>query len=1494
MGTALVTALVLGLVIERFARHHEITRSRAALSQVGWQMRDELDRGMAERFNEMVALAASKPLRSLDTLDPVRDGLQGLRDKLPLYAWVGVTDVDGRVLAAADGLLEGQDVSKRPWFKGALGGPYVGDVHPAVLLEKLLPAQAEPWRFVDVAAPIVVDGKVRGVLGGHLSWEWARQLGRELLSPEAARSGIEVFITRADGEVLVGTPGTTQTKLDLPALRAAASADPGWFASSPHLTAVVATQGRGRYLGLGWVVVVRQPTPLALAQYAELRLQLALATLLVVLAIGLATPALAHRLASPLLQLMHWLALAQPQSLKLQDPAYREARELAEALHALRDREQLQASELRRLNASLEQRVEQRTAELEGARRDLRSVLDALPSLVSYWDRDLINRFANQAAVSWLGRDPDAQPRPHLREALGPQLFEVSLPYVQAALSGLPQHFECTYPLPDGSGVRHSITHYVPDMVDGQVRGFYSLVHDVTELTASRLALAAERQRLQDILHDTRVATWAWNVRTGETRFDERWAAIVGCTLAELGATTVDTWAELVHPRDLPRAQALLQRHLHGEDKHYDCEMRMRHRDGSWVWVQACGRVATRGADGAPEWMHGIHQDVTLTRQAQQAQAESQAFLERVSRVSGVAGWQVDLRSGQVQWSAEMHRITGVKPGRKLSAKTALASYPGEARQKVAAAARIAIEQGVPYELEVPYTTMDGRSIWVRTVGEPQYDPTDPQGAPVRLVGTLQDVSARHAAAAALVEARQAAEAASAAKSEFLANMSHEIRTPLNAVVGMAYLLEQTRLDAAQKESVAQIQVASRTLLGVINNVLDLAKIEAREIALESRTFDLRHLLRDLHDLFAAQARAKGLALLIEPAPPTLELLVGDDTRLRQILVNLLSNALKFTEAGQVALRVSGESLGSQRMRLHCTVQDTGPGMTPQVQERLFSPFTQADASTTRRFGGTGLGLSIVRRLAELMGGTAAVTSEPGKGSQFFVTVEMGLGLRPGQQDSELQVTLVSERPERRETLLAMCHSMGWRARAVPPAQAGARLQAPAVPGTLPDVLLVDEQAQTTPSGNAQALVAEALAVHRINGKPVVIVLSDNAADPRAPRDTALRPHGHLSWPASTSSVFGAVTQAMASHGAGSDKAALSSTPLPEGSRALPGVRVLVVDDSHINRAVATRILELQGALVSNAGDGVQALQWLREHSDSCDVVLMDVHMPLMDGLEATQRLRADLGLTQLPVLALTAGALVSERERARAAGMDDFLTKPLDPQALVRSVRWHVERAQGQPLPYDALPKVKTTAAASQPWPVIEGVDTTTAAQRLGHDLMLFKSMVERLLREFADLEDERQAQQQLHSDAGAFTARMHRLRGSASNLGMQALQATAQSLEVGLRSGPLEASESAALCTELAATLQRMRWVCAAVMAPDAAVPAPQTSAVPLSMADKKAFLELLRSQSLNGEDLFQELAPQLRAALGDHNFGKLQQAMADLDFDAARILLGDLAEA
>ncbi|HEU4621582.1 MAG TPA: ATP-binding protein, partial [Burkholderiaceae bacterium] len=786
----------------------------------------------------------------------------------------------------------------------------------------------------------------------------------------------------------------------------------------------------------------------------------------------------------------------------------------------------------------------------------------------------------------------------------------------------------------------------------------------------------------------------------------------------------------------------------------YECELRMRHRDGSWVWVLSCGRVSAWTADGKPEWMHGTNQDITRIKRAQQQLAESQSLLDRTGQVAGVGGWQYDLRTKTLEWTNQTRRLIEVGPEYVPRIEAALSLHPPQARAQVEAALHEATQHGRAFDLELPFVTMAGHHRWVRVVGEGEREPGDPHGPVVRLIGAFQDVTEHHLADAALREAKRLAERANAAKSEFLANMSHEIRTPLNAVIGMAYWLEQSSLNAEQHDAVAKINLAGRTLLGVINDVLDLAKIEAGQIDLEIRDFDLAEVLQELRVLFEPQTKSKGLRLTVNAPKALPYALKGDVTRLRQILSNLIANAIKFTERGEVVVDVETHPIDDEHTHVRFDVRDTGIGISKESQARLFMAFSQADATTTRRFGGTGLGLSIVRRLAHLMHGETGVQSELGQGSVFWVTLNLGNGAR---------------------------------------------------------------------------------------------------LSPRS--------HVHPAFRMATGNV-----------------SALARQPL------LTGVRVLIVDDSDINLDVARRILETHGALVTTRGNGLEAVELLKSGEHAFDVVLMDVQMPVMDGLEATRRIRQDLGLARLPVLALTAGALIGERERALKACMNDFITKPIDPQALIRTLQRYV-----QPEACELSDAGQDTSHGT--WPEIDGIESQAVAHRLGDDVELFKSLLKRLIAESADLEDEHATLSAAQASPNEFAARMHRLRGTAGTLSITAVHALASEIEIGLNSASLEGEQLVDRVRCLAHALAALRRASENALLGETVGTAPLNASIESNAFDEQRiedFARMLERQDLGARMEFKRIEPRLRERLIADDFKRLSTAIDDLRFgDAAKVL-------
>jgi PAS domain S-box-containing protein len=753
----------------------------------------------------------------------------------------------------------------------------------------------------------------------------------------------------------------------------------------------------------------------------------------------------------------------------------------------------------------------------------------------------------------------------------------------------------------------------------------------------------------------------------------------------------------------------------------------------------------------------------------------------------------------------------------------------------------------------------------------------------------VREITERKQYERSLREATYRAEHASTAKSEFLANMSHEIRTPLNAVIGLGYLLEHTTLSEDQRQLLTKIQFGGRALLGVINNVLDLSKIEAGEMSLEDEPFDLPELVRDLGQMLAPQAASKGIELLVQAAAALPRMVKGDASRLRQILTNLVGNSIKFTETGHVELQVFCTEASSDRLRLRCTVQDTGIGIEPAALERLFTPFTQADASTTRRFGGTGLGLSIARRFIELMGGEIGVTSKPGVGSTFWIEIPLRIARDiDGELSARgLRILIADSNSHAPECLVAMARALGWSPQVAETGEQLLGIMNSTPANAWPDVLILELHLHDM---DAHQLIARLEKECNQGELPPVIVVAALAQSYMDHEQLMRTTDVLLTRPLTSSALFNSVN-ATVSKQPDSLERVLQSTNFDElHAQWLAGVCVLVVDDSDVNLEVAQRILEKQGATVTTCSDGLAALEQVRANSQRLDIVLMDVQMPTLDGNEATRRIRADLQLTKLPIVALTAGALVAERQRALEAGMNDFISKPFDPQALIRKVRRLVEEARGEPIPMVILDAQLGFGPTDRP-KLMPSIDAGIVQQMFGDDLALFRSLLDRLLQEYTDLtvpvcvsaDDETQRAQ--------LTGRLHKLKGSAGMIGATDIMRLSGATEKALNQGrSVDAVEG--LLRQLAAALttlseearsyskHQVQWEASAgtkaVIHSDAGT------------AELDELCALLDSQNLAALDKFNLISPSLGETVGALRFDRLRNAIENLDFHQGAQLL------
>jgi signal transduction histidine kinase/CheY-like chemotaxis protein len=575
------------------------------------------------------------------------------------------------------------------------------------------------------------------------------------------------------------------------------------------------------------------------------------------------------------------------------------------------------------------------------------------------------------------------------------------------------------------------------------------------------------------------------------------------------------------------------------------------------------------------------------------------------------------------------------------------------------------LARGALYDVEFRMRHKLGHYEWVRSRAQAERDAS---GKPLRLTGLVQVVTERKQAELAEIEARRSAESANRAKSQFLANMSHEIRTPMNGVIGMAQILADTDLDERQREYVDVIRGSAQALLSLINDVLDISKIEAERLELEQVDFDIRNVLNETSCVVALQGTAKRVEIIGNVGSGVPAIVRGDPGRLRQILMNLIGNAMKFTHHGHVCINVARVAWDVDRVKVRFDVTDTGIGIPADRLDRLFLPFSQVDASTTRHYGGSGLGLVIVKRLAALMGGEAGVTSEVGVGSTFWVTIDLAtVALQPEIEPigRDRRILIVDDNAVSRESLQVKLEKYAFRTTVA--AGVDAAWEFLCAEGPV-DLVLADEW---MPEQGGLELLARLRAEPRFSGIPFVLMALLGAD--RSQDSAHLRPNAFVFKPTRSSALASIVNDVLENRAPEIVRRGAKATP---GS-AIAGARILLVEDNPVNQLVARRILQSFAVEAAVANNGREALAHL---AGGCfDLVLMDCHMPIMDGFVTTRAIREEErrsgGATRLPIIALTANVMSEDIELCRSSGMDAHIGKPIDSAELIRCLETFLVR---------------------------------------------------------------------------------------------------------------------------------------------------------------------------------------------------------------------------
>ncbi|MBB4844480.1 PAS domain S-box-containing protein [Paucibacter oligotrophus] len=1404
---------------------------------------------------------------------------------------------------------------------------------------------------------------------------------------------------------------------------------------------------------------------------------------------------------------------------------------------------------------------------------------------------------------------------------------------------------------------------------NGRVQQYISIRTDVTAARRARSDLAEQRERLARIIDGTHVGTWEWNEQTGEARFNERWASITGRKLAEMVPLNSRTWLRYIHPDDMVMASDMLARHCRGDTEFFECELRLLHSSGAWIWCLMRGKLYERDAAAAPRWIAGTLMDINARKRSEEELLRKQAALDRSELLAGLGGWEYDLQTRELIWSEQTCRLHDIPPGTPVTMEQALSYFSAEDRARLQQAMEKAKDPSESWDMELALHTDLGRFLWVRSVGEASFD----DNGAMRIVGTYQDISAQrelevqskrnhqvllsvmeslpcalsvfdselnlraynrkfvemfefpaalfeempprfesfirynaslgdygegeameshiqaliqrglnprphhfeqhqrsgkvievrgapmlgggfvstyydiseakrlaeeqrrsnellrvvldslpcgltfvdadfrlalhnrmfmdlyglhegevqdkispieevlrliwtrgengtldlevamkhsmdvarasmlaphqwererpdglvmemrskpvpsggfvttytdigvrkraeaevrraeallrgsidavneafvlfdpqdrlvfcnekyrqvYAISADLIvpgarfediirvgasrgqfdeavgreeawvqerlqahqrgetqlvqklgngrwnrvierrmddghivgfriditemmEAMEAAEEAARSKGQFLANMSHEIRTPMNAILGLLRLLQKTELTPRQQDYASKTEGAARSLLGLLNDILDFSKVEAGKMALDLQPFRVDQLFRDLSVILSANVGPKNVDILFDLDPALPPLLVADSMRLQQVLINLGGNASKFTQAGQVvlALRLARPLQPGDRVaELEFSVSDSGIGIAPEHQEKIFTGFSQAEASTTRRYGGTGLGLAISQRLVHLMGGSLQLDSELGRGSRFYFTLSLGLDAPAQAGDARLvqallpalRTLVVDDNPAARELLGHCGQALGLRMEPVDSGeQALLRLQERAAQGEAYELLLVDWRMGSGMDGFEL--------VQRLRGlapglpQPHIIMVTAQGREELLRRSEAEQGllDGYLVKPVTPQMLLDAVQEARRTGQGGAASVALQ----PGAGKPLHKLRILVVEDNLNNQQVAQELLEDAGATVQLAGNGQVAVDILRASPEAFDLVLMDVQMPVMDGYSASRAIRQELRLAQLPIIAMTANVMASDRDECLAAGMNEHVGKPFDMDKLVDVILHSQER----PEPAVQERRFATLAVPEdlQARALAQGFDAQSAMDRFMGKAELFQRMAQSFAKSALELPQQLSVKMAAHElDEAVLLA--HSFKGLAATLGAQRLAELGAEGEATLKRGEtLGADWLAALEQQLVPACAALLQLAQALMALKSGDRPKATAAGLGDAAEFKAamasLLTLLQDWDMGATEAFSALRERHAERL-QPEMPAIEQAISILNFEQA----------
>ena len=1028
---------------------------------------------------------------------------------------------------------------------------------------------------------------------------------------------------------------------------------------------------------------------------------------------------------------------------------------------------------------------------LERAVHDQSVLLNNIRTQVWYLTDPETYGAVNQGRADFTGHQPGEVAYKKMQDVQPPAIVEVCrASNSQVFSSGKPVAYESWVPNAAGESRLLAILKSPHLQPDGTIDYVVCSAEDITERYRAEEALRESERRYRLLIENSHDIIYTLNAEGVFTFVSPAWTQLLGHPPQEVVGRSFDLF---MHPEDVPQCVELLEQGFATGIQQEGVEYRMRHADGSWRW-HSSNAVVVRDDAGNIVGVQGNAWDVTARKQMQEQLRESVTYAQSLVEslpdqlfVLDRHGVFLDYKADRGDLYTDPESFIGQPYSRVL---------PAEIVEPMREALERLFATGSTVELDYSLCLDSGTHYFAARIA--------PLGEERALV-VARNVTARKRAERELEAAIQRAnelamraEEANVAKSEFLANMSHELRTPLNGVIGMNSLLLDGELSPEQRRQADQVRNSSHELLNLINDILDFSKIEAGKLELEAVDFDPLHLIEDFAEIPTSEAHQKGLEFFqfVDPAVP--RRLRGDPGRLRQVLNNLVANALKFTEAGEVTLRVTEHSRSDQDVLLRFSVQDTGIGIPPDKLEQLFQRFKQVDESTTRRFGGTGLGLAISKQLTELMGGQIGVTSQLGRGSEFHFTARFGWTPADNREEPSptnlegVRVLIVDDKETNREIFEKRLESWGMQpTTADGSANALGQLYSALQEKQPFRVAVIDMQ---MPDMDGKVLGRIIRGDARLDSLRLLMITSiGNAGDGAEFR--AIGFDAYLIKPAREAELRNTLSRLISGHPPAAE------TRLGNPARSKPGElttrlgtrvwrkedgkphRVLVVDDNTTNRQVTLMVLERLGLPAQAVADGAEALDALK--TIPFDLVLMDVQMPVMDGLEATRRIRAPDSTVlepQLIIIAMTAMVVQGDRERCLEAGMNDYLPKPIEPRSLLAKLEQWLESRPGS----ETAPQPRTGKAAEQTRQQLPDFDFEGLRDRMEGYEDLLRGMVQDYLENLQEHLDALRKHAE-EGDADRTVRAAHTIKGIAANMSAERLRDLAARLEQAARAGDL-----------------------------------------------------------------------------------------------------------